>query len=367
MDADGRNVVQRTTSGSEPSWSPDGGWIAFTCWEHLPHGGADICTVKADDSAADPVTVTQHGARVSGPAWSPDGRRIAFLSRRRGWSQVWLIEAPVPRRGRPQRDPRPPQATALTPSGVDVEQMAWSPDGGRMAVMAQQSPDDLTTSQIALIDVATGETEIVAGEHSHDTGAQWSPDGSLIYVSDADGWFQVVRRSPDGRDRIILTEGEREHGEPSGGFGYVPLPSPDGSRVAHIEVHDGLIDVVVRSLGDGERPKRGRGRPPKAPRTVAATTTAERISPWDGVWRAVGWLPDGAWVAAIGESDRLGRVVQLLWDDVSGIGDVSIGPLTIDDPDLHMHAAAELKAELEQGLERNWSDVNPLKVLRTRK
>ena len=41
--------------------------------------------------------------------------------------------------------------------------------------------------------------------------------------------------------------------------------------------------------------------------------------------------------------------------------------LTVDDPDLHMHTAAELKAELEQGLERNWSDVNPLKVLRTRK
>ena len=41
--------------------------------------------------------------------------------------------------------------------------------------------------------------------------------------------------------------------------------------------------------------------------------------------------------------------------------------LTIDDPDLQMHTAAELKAELEQGLERSWSDVNPLKVLRTRK
>jgi len=45
----------------------------------------------------------------------------------------------------------------------------------------------------------------------------------------------------------------------------------------------------------------------------------------------------------------------------------STSKLTIDDPDLQMHTAAELKAELEQGLERNWSDVNPLKVLRTRK
>jgi tetratricopeptide (TPR) repeat protein len=45
----------------------------------------------------------------------------------------------------------------------------------------------------------------------------------------------------------------------------------------------------------------------------------------------------------------------------------STSPLTIDDPNLQMHTAAELKAELEQGLERSWSDANPLKVLRTRK
>jgi hypothetical protein len=45
----------------------------------------------------------------------------------------------------------------------------------------------------------------------------------------------------------------------------------------------------------------------------------------------------------------------------------SNGPLTVDDPDLQMHTVAELKTELEQGTERTWSDVNPLKVLRTRK
>jgi len=41
--------------------------------------------------------------------------------------------------------------------------------------------------------------------------------------------------------------------------------------------------------------------------------------------------------------------------------------LTIDDPNLQMHTVAELKAEMEQGVERSWGDVNPLKVLRTRK
>ena len=104
--------------------------------------------------------------------------------------------------------------------------------------------------------------------------------------SDADGWFQVVRRSADGRDRLVLTDGEREHGEPSGGYGYAPLPSPDGSRVVHIEVHDGLIDLVVRDRG---RWSAAETRPGTAAEDAAdrrSTTAAERISPWDGTWRA---------------------------------------------------------------------------------
>ena len=42
-------------------------------------------------------------------------------------------------------------------------------------------------------------------------------------------------------------------------------------------------------------------------------------------------------------------------------------PLTVDDPNLRLHTAAELKAELEQGMEQSWRDINPFKVMRTRK
>jgi tetratricopeptide (TPR) repeat protein len=43
------------------------------------------------------------------------------------------------------------------------------------------------------------------------------------------------------------------------------------------------------------------------------------------------------------------------------------GTLTVDDPDLQMHTAAELKAELEQGLEPSLGDINPFKIFRQRK
>ena len=47
--------------------------------------------------------------------------------------------------------------------------------------------------------------------------------------------------------------------------------------------------------------------------------------------------------------------------------ELSAQPFTVDDPDLQLRTAAELKAELEQGTERSWGDVNPLKVLNKRK
>ena len=43
------------------------------------------------------------------------------------------------------------------------------------------------------------------------------------------------------------------------------------------------------------------------------------------------------------------------------------GVLAVDDPDLQMHTAAELKTELEQGTETSWKDLNPLKLFRQRK
>ena len=43
------------------------------------------------------------------------------------------------------------------------------------------------------------------------------------------------------------------------------------------------------------------------------------------------------------------------------------GRVVVDDPDLQMHSADELKAELEAGLRRDISDFNPMRLLRQRK
>jgi len=70
-------LIATPTNESEPSWSPDGEWLAFTSDEtgrkqvhlhHIPTGVSHQLTFTSD-------TMRQAWS----PAWSPDGRRIAFV------------------------------------------------------------------------------------------------------------------------------------------------------------------------------------------------------------------------------------------------------------------------------------------------
>jgi len=276
---------------SDPQWSPDGRRIAHV-------RGEAIWMVDAEGSHQ--ALVTQHPAGNRSPRWCADGHQIAFISRRRGWDQLWIVDAPVPRRGRPATRPRSPEPAPLTAPGVDVDDFVWSPDGRHIAVTSQRLPD-LLTSQIHILDLATGSERLIAGEDAWETGPRWLPGSAgLLYISDKDGWFQVVRVSLDGKERTVLTSGRREHGEPGGNWGYVPLASPDGRRFVHIEIRDGLADLLVGDL------------PTVAGTPGPAGASSAVVSPFEGVWMAVGWLPDSSALLAIGKSHRTPEDLWLL-------------------------------------------------------
>ena len=292
------------------------------------------------------AVVTQHPAGNRSPRWSPDGHQIAFISRRRGWDQVWLVDAPVPRRGRPATKPRSAEPVPLTAPGVDIESFVWSPRGESIAVVSQRLPD-LLTSQIHVVEVPSGRERLIAGASAWEAAPRWLPDGSgLLMVSDQSGWFQVVRVSADGSERTVLTSGQHEHGEPGGGWGYAPLPSPDGCHFAYVEVRDGLVDLLIGELpqrgagaasgrrgrrtgpGAGTVATRGGGSVAIASSVAIAEPEAEAdadltagpvdglrsavINPFEGVWMAAGWLPDCSAVVAIGRNERMPDDLWLL-------------------------------------------------------
>ncbi|MBA3234736.1 MAG: S9 family peptidase [Chloroflexi bacterium] len=107
-------------------------------------------------------------------------------------------------------------------------------------------------------------------------------------------------------------------------------------------MHDALQDLVIAEMTGVTPPKRGRGRPPKTPRVTTAVSSGSRINPWEGVWRSVGWLADGAWVAAVGERETAPQDLWLL--PVPGVAPDGARPRQVTDS-----LPAVLKAALAPG------------------
>lgn len=101
MSIDGSNETQLTSSTmhdcTDPSWSPNGKWLAFVSNEGLDskqRQNSDIWVMAPDGSLVRQLTT--NGSQDDGPAWSADGQFIYFRSNRGGHWNLWRFEPLLP-------------------------------------------------------------------------------------------------------------------------------------------------------------------------------------------------------------------------------------------------------------------------------
>ncbi len=177
-------------SASYPSFSPDGGRIAFST---LAYANEWQIYVAPLDGSASP----QFLANGQYPIWGPGGH-IAYSGCGPDGSTCGIL-VDNPDDGE--------SAVQLTASLLDVP-MSWSSDGANLAYMSTYDGDwDVYNVNIY------GGVMLLTDNPAVDALPAWAPDGSgLAFISDRDGTWGIYLMRPDGSEqRKIIDLGSQHH------------------------------------------------------------------------------------------------------------------------------------------------------------
>lgn len=80
---------------SFPRVSPDGAWLAWTCWDHpnMPWDGTELWVAPFGDTGEERLIAGGREESVFQPEWGPDGR-LYFASDRDGWWNLYRAGEP---------------------------------------------------------------------------------------------------------------------------------------------------------------------------------------------------------------------------------------------------------------------------------
>jgi Tol biopolymer transport system component len=217
----------------------------------------------------------------TGIAVSPDGARVAFAANE---SVGWLPVSPTPE----------PARVLAKSEGCFISEVAWSPDGMRVAY-ARLCFDSLAETAILTVPLS-GEaaTVVVADSHLYNSfvraaGVVWSPDGEIVYPRTE--WLPAEAGSNLWSVPVDPRTGAAT-AEPRAitswvGVGAAALTADRAmSRIVFIRF-EAQADVYVGALADG-------GRTLMTPQRLTLSDRNERPSAWSRDGRGVYFFSDAS-------------------------------------------------------------------------
>ena len=182
-------------------------WLPYKRDGSGPIVGERVDLYELDATSGEARALVETGGDVDEARWSPDGTAVAWIQRRDGTQRhmmdLWL------RRG----DAAPRQ---LTRDLVSISEIAWSPDGKRIAVTASETEGSSITG-LYLIDAATGaHRRIGMLETALPAALAWDEAGERIYLTEAHrGVQRIVSVAAEGDVdlKVVFEDPQRQVAE----------------------------------------------------------------------------------------------------------------------------------------------------------
>ena len=227
------------TSEPPPAGPMAKGAIAFAM---LSGSGWQIFTINPDGTSL--TKLTDLATDQIQPAWSPDGARIAFVAQGEGGGmQIEVMNA----------DGSNLQTLNEGPGWNYLPD--WSPDGTRIAFVSSRDGNN----EIYVMNADGSGQMRLTDDPNEDLSPSWSPDGTRVaFQTNRDGNNEIYLMAPDGTNQMMLTDSKAS-------FDGDPAWSPDGSRIAFVSDRDGQaslyvmnadgtgVTLLARGTGYGER------------------------------------------------------------------------------------------------------------------
>lgn len=264
--ADGSNAIQLTKgdkNSSNPKWSPDGKWIAFTSSRE---GKNNLYVLPVTGGEAEKVTEVKSG--VGDYKWRRDGNAIAFTmldpaeskeeKDKKGKNDWYYMDEELKQNRLyvlwlDKKDTAGKYVQKkITLENYNVNAFDWSNDGKTLVYSHGKSPEvnDNIYSDISLVEIETGTIKPIARTNAGETNPVFSPDGKMIaYYATTDpvDWsgprHAVIYTVADGKTwRLKATPDEN---------GSIIGWTPDSKNVIWTEANRTLNSVYVLSV-DGK-------------------------------------------------------------------------------------------------------------------
>jgi TolB protein len=201
MNTDGaaqRAASDGTCIDGPRSWSPDGSSLLFdrTCELDVD---SDVYVTTVGGSAVSNLTQSD-ASRDRLPSWSPDGGLIAFSSNRTGDREIFVMSSS----GSGLRN-------VTNSPDTDDDMPRWSPDGRMLVYQC----DAEGVQDLCVISADGSGRIKLTDSQGRSRYASWSRDGSRIAFQDSrSGDTEIYLIAPDGSDLRRLTDSPGVDGTP---------------------------------------------------------------------------------------------------------------------------------------------------------